>query len=322
MAVSGQEKNMRTTQHAQTIPTAHARGLTLIELMVSMAIIVIIVLAVGQIMSSAQKVVAVGQAGMRANGKVAALKSALHDDMRHISKMGCLYLDAKGHLIFNIAGPADSITTGGTSGTGAMVMYGLRDAQGGGSVLIRVGAVLDSTQPQGVTPPAQNQPPDPKFGNFDYGPYDLANFQSGIPAATTVDNWVTGWMIPIYFPSGQLPVLQQDLNLDTITNDCWKVMTTKVSAVEVFWTDGKTTHDNTTGYDNLNWYGGANGAPQTGLGTDPNVQMNTDSGNYYARWTNANPNSWPKAIKYVITMDDDSHPGTPITYEVICPVGQ
>lgn len=283
-----------------------ARGLTLIELMVAMAIIVIVVLAVGQIMTSAQKVVAIGQANMRSNGKIGALKSIVRDDLRRITKMGFLYLDSyqnggvpASRLIFTTAGPSDTITGSGT-GCGGESMYGLRSVNNTtDKVLVRVQRVL------GAAPPAAPATDDYVVADFSY-------YQTCVHSAADVDDAFMG-LNPAYLTGG-LNVLQQDLTATDITQNCWRVMTTKVTRLEVSWTDGAL-----NGSD-LKWYGGAAGTPS---GDARYAAVETGNGsNYKARWSNANPNDWPKAIKYVITMDDEAHTGTPMTYEVICPIGQ
>ena len=302
MATPGQEKNMRTTEYAPTTPTARTRGLTLIELMVSMAIIVIIVLAVGQIMSSAQKIVSVGQASMRANSKVGALKTAIRDDLRRASKMGFLYIDCPdgvhARLAFVTAGPSESIVGGGT-GNGAVVLYAPIDYDLKSSddpkarVLSRIAYALNNAN-QGFR---DNSTPNNLTNLFkkdwDYGLGDLAHVQTDFGSQIANAAWLVDKMtngngdnVTKGYSTDKMNVYQADLGLADITNDSWKVMTAGVTKVTVEWTTGP-------GGGDLIW------------SSTPNC------------WTNANPNDWPKAIRYTITMEDDPQP-----YEVICPVGQ
>jgi len=307
---------MRTTIIMMTPPAPARRGragLTLIELMVALSILVILTLAVSQILASAQRVVTIGHAGIRSHGKIGALKNAVRDDFRRATPAGFLYLDSDGFLAFTTAGPADALSSANTrDGAATIATYGRQqykiDATTHGHVLHRICLLLLNRDSVTLS------------NNSDAAPFDLANFQSSAEAIDDVTDDIkkTFYLVD---DAGTMNLLQKDLLFENIEDDCWKVMTHRVTNLEFFWTDGQaedlTNPANTDEY-TLKWYGGRHGKrrddnsnPIEGIaGADP----------YKAHWTNeTDPKDWPKAIKMVVTFIDDTE--KPFTYEIICPVG-
>jgi type II secretory pathway pseudopilin PulG len=320
--------------------------LTLIELMVAMSILIILTLAVSQIVAQAQRVVTVGHATMRGNGKIAALKSIVRDDFRRATPAGFLYLDShdqQGFLAFTTTGFSDTVTPDKSDdATAAVAIYGLqryydkKQAVDGGSsdvtsderILSRVSLLLNKFYGSGLD------------NASDGSPYDLADFQTNrYPVAanpnnsTTVDGVADELRDAFEFlPTAADPMnlLQRHLELGDITDHSWKVMTPHVTDLEFFWTDGSTSTAYVTGtsgptYEAVNWFGGKAGKRKYPH-TDTTIEIGgeyggTDTGAYKARWTNnADPNDWPRAIRIVVTLNDESMKNAR-QYEIICPVG-
>ncbi len=112
-------------------------GLTLVELLVTLAIIAAMILAFSMILSSSQKVVSSSQAMMRANAAAEAIARTIRLDFQFISKEGFLAI-RDGHLVFTTAGlfpigQAGSLSDDNANidskasgfGTGQTVTYGL-----------------------------------------------------------------------------------------------------------------------------------------------------------------------------------------------------
>ena len=351
---------MRTSITASPSSARTGRtGLTLVELLVAMTILVILTLAVSQIVSQAQRVVTIGHTSMRNNGKIGALKSIVRDDLRRVTPAGFLYLDSDtgtpGFLAFTTAGPSDTMTpVTSRNSSGSIVTYGLRtyldknNSPADAKVLKRVNVLMnDGNNTGGVLPNTD-------FGlltaNSDASPFVLANFQgnffktASVTSADVVDALVgreigntpdAGRIREKFYPGTPMNLLQEHLTLTDIHDDSWKVMTPHVTGLEFFWTDG--TVDN---QHNLNWYGGKDGARKSDRRNDVDANpsdpmLRVESGGrfdgvdadsifkpYKARWTNeTDPNLWPKAVKIVITIQDNAMSTHEFTYEIICPVG-
>ena len=211
-----------TTIPMPTTPPPAARrrpgraGLTLIELMVAMSILVLLTLAVSQIVSQAQRVVTIGHASMRNNGKVAALKGVVREDFRRITPSGFLFIDHGNFdtppasspppgamdgalLAFTTAGPADAMAPNNPyNGGGAIVTYARRPYKDpdpeNAKVLNRVNLLLNNINKVGSASPTNTGGvllnagmPDATVGTLnddsDASPFDLANFASSYFAA-------------------------------------------------------------------------------------------------------------------------------------------
>ena len=342
-------RDARETRGQDARATRRA-GLTLIELMVAMSILVILTLIVSQFIAQAQRVVTIGHATMRSNGKIAALKTIVRDDFRRITPAGFLYLDSsyttsnpqpQGFLAFTTAGTADTMTPDASAdAAGTIATYGLRnyvDATAGEKVLNRVCLMLNL---HGALNEAS-----------DASPFDLADFQRNYyPDATTPTTITTVDLVAEnlrakfkFLPNNSAPVdamklLQKDLTIATIKDDSWKVMTPHVTGLEFFWTDGTVLVSGDTGFvageHILKWFGGKAGVRKSNPSDSPtaNPLVLVESGGTYgstntgqpykARWTNQiDPQYWPKAVKIVVTINDDSMKNFPREYEIICPVG-
>jgi prepilin-type N-terminal cleavage/methylation domain-containing protein len=135
-------------------------GLTLVELLVTLAIIAAMILAFSMILSSSQKVVSSSQAMMRSNAAAEAIARTIRLDFQYITKDGFLAI-RDGHLVFTTAGLFPIGQAGSLSdddenidrkasgiGTGQTITYGLANNPAdednmSNSVLFRRVFVLD-----------------------------------------------------------------------------------------------------------------------------------------------------------------------------------
>lgn len=104
------------------------RGMTLMELMVSVAILAIMILGFSNVLSQTQRVVNDSQRLMRANASVAAVSQLMRSDFRSVSKIG--FMRIKGDFIaFSSVGPSYSLRSN-YRGLGQFVAYrAVKDAK-------------------------------------------------------------------------------------------------------------------------------------------------------------------------------------------------
>ena len=121
----------------QNRPSRRLRGLTLVELLVTLAIIAIMILAFGTILSSTQNVVSTSQGMMRANAAAEAIGRTIRLDVQRVTKDGFLAL-RNGRLAMVTGGAFSSLRSGSIAddnmnidskasgfGDAQMVLYGL-----------------------------------------------------------------------------------------------------------------------------------------------------------------------------------------------------
>jgi len=132
-----------------------AEGFTLIELMVSVAIMAIIALAFGGLMTQANLVVTEGEKRMRSDAAALAISRVIRGDIRRITKNGFFRIN-NNKLVLVTAGKMRS-SFGNYSGNGAIIVYGLYFNDGG-----TTGDVTDDTRVlyRKVHVLAKNAPPD------------------------------------------------------------------------------------------------------------------------------------------------------------------
>ena len=117
-------------------------GFTLIELMVSVAIMAIIALAFGGLMTQANLVVTEGEKRMRSDAAASAVSRVIRGDIRKVTKNGFLRInDSK--LVLVTAGRTQS-SFGNYFGDGAIIVYGRHDAS---NILYRKVLVLSKDAP-------------------------------------------------------------------------------------------------------------------------------------------------------------------------------
>jgi len=315
-------------------------GLTMIELVVAVAILVIVMLAFGSIITQIQGTVATGQRSMRSNAAAAAIIDSLQGDIRRATQQGMLCItqipDGPPAMFFTIAGPTPS-KTHPVTGTGAIIALGMavnHDSNDRdilycqrwvlGSVNIPLSDILDS---------------------------DLIDIQA-----------MTRWQINnnlinsmIYGTPPEDPSHPRALwvphnpayALDNI-NALWQVLADNCQWLSIMWTDGEIDDkDNTDPLDDgLAWYGiaydqGAQAYQYLPLEPDPPAWTTVDAAQwagdlsvqefagehldtgvyvYRAMWTHHNQNNWPKAVKLRFGLLESGDTEENV-YEVICPVG-
>lgn len=153
--------------------TTRRRGMTLMELMVSVAILSIMILGFSNVLSQTQRVVNDSQRLMKANAAVASISQLMRSDFRSVSKIG--FMKIRGDFIaFSTAGPSFSLTSN-QRGLGKFIAYRVTDDLGNTAtdkeVLCRQAFVLSET---GIAPDVTP---------MDVWGLDLANLQAQNPTA-------------------------------------------------------------------------------------------------------------------------------------------
>lgn len=112
---------------------AARRGFTLVEMLVSVAVLAVMIMAFSQIMSQAHKVISGTQIAIRANSAAAAISDIIRRDLLQTNKDGFLYIKATGTeggdvLMATTTGLQHSLT-GKVVALGAVAHYGLAPNQ-------------------------------------------------------------------------------------------------------------------------------------------------------------------------------------------------
>jgi len=299
------------------MPAGGARGVTLIELMVTVAILALMILAVGMIITNSRDLVAASQTMIRGNATAAAIAELIRRDLSRLSQGGFLCIDTEDDgepvLLFITAGPTPSLR-GQETGNGGLIAYGLaRDTDENG-VLWRMGYVLNR---------------DDRSSQDDSHPSDMGWWQSLAAADVKAvfddfdDGSFGGARDPGSFP---VPVDDQFENpprtLSNIESHLWKFLAEHCSHLEITWTDGEKPDGR-----NLKWYGRKWDEDQDRYVTDPKPDEQSferEGDEYRALWTNDIQSDWPLAIRVRFKLGGENMPDEldKLDYEVICPVGQ
>ena len=346
-------------------PAAHAatrsaarRGLTLIELLVSVGVLAIMILAFNLVLVPSQRLVSKSTTTMRVNNAAAAIADLLRDDLRQASQMGFLCItwgyDAEGvlgpRLVFTAPGPARSMTSD-VQGTGRLVCVGMSP-----DYLWRQGWVVSADGD--ATEPTDDRD---VIAPIIYPYTDIGYLQSLSRYDDDAD-----WDIAedtlddlLKTDGGTERPGPPDFSVEDDPEQWqWQVLADHPVALSIMWTDGTLDDD-----DNLYWYGidyeiDDNGTEdvldddivtytnyrQQSDGSssddgewadheveDRRTEYGDDNGHYRALWTHEDQRNWPTAIKirYTVNVKDDSSRRTlggargfrQMTYEVICPLG-
>ncbi|MDY6913528.1 MAG: prepilin-type N-terminal cleavage/methylation domain-containing protein [Planctomycetota bacterium] len=263
------------------------RGLTLMELLVSIAILVIMILGFSRVLSQSQRVTSTATAAMRSNASAAAIVDVIRNDIRMATQNGFLCIATKDLagtpvpvLIVTKAGVSPS-KTGSDVGTGSFVCLSLaaNSATSTNDILWHPEWILASSGSAGDV-----------WSGVDLATlqtYSLADIEHLVDDIVDEDQSVT-----LSVPASSLAEL----------GNLWHVLTTDCSDLTIEWTDG----DAPSG--NLEWYHKDN------VSGEP-FENGTSGSTYRALWTKDDQTNWPKAIKINFEIDG-------LEYEVICPVGQ
>ena len=336
------------TMHQQHTSRRTPRGgFTLMELLVSVAVLSLLILAFGQIVSKSQQVVTATQGNMRATRVAMAIGQTIRRDLRRATSNGVMCITQKSSatsgpvLIVTTAGPCQS-KTGNASSNAGISCYGLMTATGkagygtseaDNKILARQGWILDDSS-----------------SGDDVWADTLGNIQTSPPATLlsligSVRNKLTGGNIP--YPITNL----------TDIGTSWQILAPECSSLAIMWTDGAKHPGG-----ELRWYGVDSIATDNSKNTnnkavwrDPSRDGATfpsdedgqaefmthveseDSGAYRAVWTRYNSSQWPKAVKISFRIYDkslqrsgdtesdvaaESTEGLNNRYEIICNMGR
>jgi len=291
---------METNRYNQARQTADRRtgGFTLLELMVAVAVISVMVLGFGAVLSQARRVVTTAERRMRADAAASAIARVIRRDMQNISKYGFLYISDK-NLMLTTAGAAPSLTssatgTGPVIGTGSIVSYtlGPNAGPGGGNIFFRQGFVLRKL---GDPPPPA--PSNPRYTPA-YGDCMNLNFAElqAMPSGN-IDDLILE--VLSYAPGGLGGPGEVFYPPTTVAHvdTMWQLLTPYCFSLSISYTNPA--------------YGTDPDEPFWALGA-----ANT--------WYN-NTNDWPKAVRITFTLTEEgivaeALEGT-ITYEVIAALG-
>ena len=221
-----------------TTPERAARplrgGMTLIELMVSVAIMVIMIMGFGMIMNTSQKVVRTTQANIRSNAIAEAISRAIRYDLENIQKAGgylCIRSstdDSSSPMLFYTPDggvPIHSVThrSGGTS---YLLAYGLTDNASDNITGINTAAyILLRQRWVRDTEPS----PEPESDQWNFPAINSRwEFYTRIEAdlePNKPDNW-PDWRIGI--PARNVNDVERS----------WQVLSTEVNGLSIMWYDG------------------------------------------------------------------------------------
>ncbi len=239
------------------------RGFTLIELLVSATIIVLMLMIVGTILSAAQKTVSATEAFIRANAKVAAMRTVVREDLRRATKMGFICLaqapDGSPRLIFTTAGYANS-ATGATSSNGTLEIIGTVNdtASPPVGIVYRQAMMLNYVCDD---PSWTWYRANPEQGIEDYGSLQTRRRDPSTPIEPRYHpnpiNEFIDYIIPgapgAAIPVAPLNIDRAGVSLLDIQEYFWKVLCTKAYNLSIMWTDGSV--DNSNPAKPLKWYG-------------------------------------------------------------------
>lgn len=309
--------------------------MTLMELLVAVAILVILILIFGMVLSSSQKVITTAQGKMRANSAVAAIAEVFRKDIAMASQHGFLCItqaataDATPQLFLATAGPVASATAN-EKATGTITAFGVVcNVASGRPVLWRAAWLLkDANAPVGGI----DQSVTDIIYATDFARVQVWNRVIANGVVDTLQNPNLPDPAAPYLPD--LPPTPTDI--DNV-NRLWRYLATDCTALDIRWADGQRDAGNNLIWYGLRWDPDPNHQPtpivvgptkdaawaSKVLG-DGTVEFNAGGGIYRALWTHENLNNWPKAIKIRFRLADPTLPEEVRSawYEVICPVGQ
>jgi prepilin-type N-terminal cleavage/methylation domain-containing protein len=330
---------------------ATRKGMTLIEMLVAVAILALIILAFGTILTQAQKVVAKSQTNMRTNGTAAAIAKVIRDDLNQLTQDGFLCItqmstaNSAPRLIFTTSGDTPS-KTDNVTGAGTIVVMGRKENTSGvefGSkypLLAQQKWVLST---ETITNPSPNP---------DVWATDLSIILQ------QKRRQINDSLIGLAGTAGSLLYTFENTELkvppgtQTDISNLWQVLSYECNNVSIMWTDGDLDGDQS-----VDWYGVTNSGGSGGdviiknppapsevsdlpdYDLEPAASKNTflaanvefeTGGGYRALWTSDTP-VWPKAIKISFAVHDpgaseemqaEDSSTTFKRYEVICPIGR
>jgi len=276
-------------KRTRTQPAPHARGggFTLTEMLVSVAVLSVMIIAFSQILSQIRKVVTHAQLTIRTNTAASAIAEVIRRDFRQITKSGFLYMCSDG-IMATTAGVQHSLRSPtDATAMGSAVHYGLS-----GDVLFRQGWLL----PGGGTPDANDDIwDDSEWADSKGRNIDLADLTAmSADKALTVCNNLADDVVALVVP----PTTLEEVN------QMWRVLTTKVSNLEVYW-------------------GMVTGTTVAWTPAPPAPSVGSNSG----FWTHHNLDDWPDLVRIRFTLNPGAFEARALpgglngVYEVVCRIG-
>lgn len=325
-------------------------AMTMTELIVAVAVLSIMVLGFGQLLTSSQKVVKETQDNQRQNNVAQAVADVIRADLGKITKNGFLCITQRStytshpRLLFTTAGMSPS-KTDAVVGSGGISVYGpvrldLRDGFGfdtncARGAMLRQGWVMSTDSVSGISD-VWNTDLDTITSMTRVEMNELiGNYSSSGPESGTLLRAISDDHLDLDWPPTDLNELK----------GLWQFLSTRNTAVDIMWTDGSK-----SGTD-LNWYGvryvdpyervpkndgypswssvsGSSEAARESF-LETNMEFKAYGGGYRALWTRHDQSNWPKAIKLVFRVYDEAMAGEFTTqstsqwynrYEVIVPI--
>jgi prepilin-type N-terminal cleavage/methylation domain-containing protein len=343
---------MRTTVRSRRCGLG-IKGMTLIEMLVSITILTVMILAFSSILVQSQRFITAAQASRRSYALAASIARIMRTDMRRVTQNGFLAIatasDKSPLLILTTAGLAHTITDVPGSGTASLVCYGqIENAAPAeekmAEILWRPSFVLsdDRTMTKIVDKDKL------KWGlSYLEMPPETPGAEG--PVQGSLREKLNGEVIGSPFDANgiyqihrerqksvRIPIDENFANIENL----WQVLAHDVDSLSIMWTDGSLDPNNNQ---DLNWFGinrkrstedkegeiyirpasETNGAYRD---TVEDTKYN-QSGMYRALWTQEDQSNWPKALKIRFRIRDKNMPqefrdSQGLYYEVICNLGQ
>jgi prepilin-type N-terminal cleavage/methylation domain-containing protein len=194
--------------------------MTLIELLVALAVLGIITVAFGTIMTQSQRVVDKSNALMQANATASAIAQVLRDDLARFCPQGFLAVhhdgsDANQRLVFTSVGPFTSLIDLNIKANAARIDYGLDS----NDTLWRRAILLSAVD----TTTGDSNPNDDIDSDVWLGRYDDPNSPSYIDPNDKIPNYCSPPPIPL------------DPNTPDKVNELWPLLARPCSKFQVSW---------------------------------------------------------------------------------------
>jgi len=309
----------------------HYHGFTLMELMISVVVMVLMMMAFGMIVTEAQKVVGTTENVIRGNMTADTIARTIQRDFSQLTKTGFLCIVTKegssNHtpvLLFTTSGLKYS-KIDAMSGNCGVSIYGHANnnsAESNYPLFLRLGWILNSTDTSSTN---------------DVWPIEMSTLQGYTRFQLSRD---------IIDPLRNLP---DNLTVPPVewsqVQNLWEVLAIESNRMSILWTDGDMdTNQNVRWYgidnnaDGDNWFASRldyetvvkNITDETQINDSSNIEFNSiSSGGYEALWTHHDTSNWPRAIKIRFRLRDQElgklHTSSDASggytdYEVICNV--
>ena len=263
---------------------------TLVELMVSIAILTAVILIVSTLLTNAQRAVGMSQDTIKADADARAIVDRLRADLAALTKEGFLaiYTDTndRQHLIFTAVGPYRSMTDPTIIANAARIDYGLTGSADK-NILWRRAILLNAANTATIANDDHEQTSLASYKTVDRSDIDLELGEfTGTPTMTLPPNSLT----EVY--------------------DLWPYLARPCTNLKIDWTDGTISLTDNT----ITWYDAD--APKAAWEdhSAADEEYANLAGEYCALWTYEKKDNWPLALRITFTLGEG---GTAQKYEII-----